>query len=120
MTPLLRKEIAEKLLTWLKENKISNCNKTYEVLKQCAEEISEPLYDIWKGYDLLRIMGRIELNNPNGKHGFTVLDFTPLSVVVIKSEEYQNKVKKDMLVHILKTLKRRYSYVWDECMEELK
>ena len=120
MTPLRRKEIAEKFLSWLKEADISKCTRTYDVIKQCSEEIDEPIYEIWKGYDLLRIMGRIELNNPNGRRGFRVLDFTPLSVIVIKSAEYQNKVKKDMLVHILKTLRRRYSYVWDECLEELK
>ncbi len=119
MTPLRRKEIADKFLTWLKENNISTCDKSYDVIKKCSNEIDEPTYEIWKAYDLLRILGRIELNNPNGRHGFNVLDFSPLSVVVLKTEAFKNQIEKDMLVKILKTLKKRFSYVWDESLEIL-
>lgn len=120
MTPLKRKEIAEKFLAWLKVNDISNCKNTYDVIKRCSEEIDEQIYDLWKAYDLLRIMGRIELNNPNGRRGFSVLDYTPLSVIVIKSEEYRNNVKKEMLIKILSTLKKQYRNIWDESLGKLR
>ncbi len=120
MTPLRLKDIAEKFLVWLKDNNISVCPKTYDVIKKCSEEIDEPIYDLWKAYNLLRTMGRIELQNPNGKYGFRVLDYTPLSVLVLKTEEFKNQIEKEMLVKILKTLKKRFSYIWDESLEVLK
>lgn len=75
-----KREIADKMLVWLKEHEITTCANTYEVLTKCAEAINEPLFNVWKGYELLRILGRIELNNPNGRQGFKVLSYTPLSL----------------------------------------
>ncbi len=118
LSPLQRKELAEKLLMWLKDKGIDDCAKTYDTLRQCGEEIDEPLYDMWKAYELLRIMGRIELKNPNGRRGFRVLDFTPLSVLVLKTDNFKREVQKDMLVRILKTLKKGYASIWDEAITE--
>jgi hypothetical protein len=77
-----RREIADKILAWLKEHEIGTCDKTYVCLRDCSESIGESLFDCWKGYDLLRIMGRVELNNPNGRRGFKVLSFSPLSLPI--------------------------------------
>ena len=119
LSPIQRKDIADKLLSWLKANNISNCPKTYDILRQCSEEIDENLYDLWRAFDLLIILGRIERNNPNGKYGFTVLDYSPLSVVILKTEAFKNQIEKEMLVKILKTLKKRFNYIWDESIQIL-
>ncbi len=75
-----RREIADKMLVYLKKNNIKSCTKSYEVLEAIAESIDEPLFDVWKGYELLRIMARIELNNPNGRKGFRVLAYNPIAL----------------------------------------
>lgn len=119
LSPLQRKELAEKLLAWLKDKGIDDCAKTYDTLRQCGEEIDEPLYDMWKAYELLRIMGRIELKNPNGRRGFRVLDFTPLSGLVLKTDSFKREIQKDMLVRILKTLRKGTASIWDEAITEI-
>ncbi len=119
LSPLQRKEIAERLLAWLKDKGIDNCANTHDTLQQCGKDIDEPLYDMWKAYELLRIMGRIELNKPNGRRGFRVLDFTPLSVLVLKTGTFKKEVQKDMLVRILKTLRKQYASIWDEVITEI-
>lgn len=118
LSPLQRKELAEKLLAWLKEKGIDNCANAHDTLQQCGENIDKPLYDMWKAYELLRIMGRIELKNPNGRRGFRVLDFTPLSVLVLKTDNSKREVQKDMLVKILKSLRKSYASIWDEAIAE--
>jgi hypothetical protein len=121
LSSLQRKELADKFLSWLKDKNISRCDRTYDVIKQCSKEIDEPIYDIWKAYDLLKIMGRITLNRADGKAGFTVLDFTPLSVVVVilKTETFKNQIEQEMLIKILKSMKRRFSYIWGESLEKV-
>jgi hypothetical protein len=117
LSPLQRKEIAEKVLAWLKERDISICNNSHDILTQCANNINEPLYDLWKAYELLRIMGRIELNNPNGRKGFRVLDYTPLSVYQLRTDGFKKQVQKDMLIRILSNLKKQYADIWNECLK---
>lgn len=75
-----RRDIADKMLLWLKDNGIDNCTNTHETLTQCADGIDEPLFNVWKGYELLRILGRLEPNSPNGRKGFKVVDYNPLSL----------------------------------------
>ena len=77
-----RREIADKLLVYLKEHTVSSCDNTYELLKVVSEAIDEPLFVLWKGYELLRIMARIEMNSPNGRKGFHVLDYNPLAIAL--------------------------------------
>ena len=119
LSPLQRKELAERLLVWLKDKGIDDCSNTHSTLTQCGEEIDEPLFNLWKAYELLRIMGRIELNNPNGRKGFRVLDFTPLSVLVLKTDSFKKEIQRDMLVRILKNLKKQYASIWDEAIGEI-
>ena len=119
LSPLQHKELAERLLAWLKDKGINDCANAHDTLQQCGEEIDEPLYDMWKAYELLRIMGRIELKNPNGRRGFRVLDFTPLSVLVLKTDNFKKEVQKDMLVRILKYLKNHYASIWHEAIAEI-
>lgn len=120
LSPLQRKDTAERLLVWLKENNITSCPKTYDILCQCSEAIDEPVFDLWKAYGLLRIMGRIELNCPNGKKGFRVLDYTSLAVYQLRSDGFKRKLQKDMLVRILSNMKKQYKDIWDDCMSEVK
>ncbi len=75
-----KRDIADKMLVWLKENNIESCSNTHETLTKCADDINEQLFNAWKGYELLRILGRIEMNHPNNRRGFKVLDTTPLSL----------------------------------------
>ena len=119
LSPLQRKEIAEKLLAWLKGKNITNCESSYKVIRQCSEEIHEQIYDLWKAYELLRIMGRLELNNPNGKRGFHVIDFTPLATYQLRTDGFKRIVQKDMLIKMLINLKKQYAYIWDEVSKEL-
>jgi len=75
-----RRDIADKMLAYLKENDIKSCDNTHTLLTTISEAIDKPLFDLWKAYELLRIMARIEMNNPNGRRGFHVLDYNPLAV----------------------------------------
>jgi hypothetical protein len=75
-----RREIADKMLVYLKDNDIKSCDDTHELVTKISEAIDEPLFNLWKAYELLRIMARIEMNNPNGRKGFHVLDYNPLAV----------------------------------------
>jgi len=75
-----RRDIADKMLVYLKEHSISSCDNTYKLLTVISDAIDEPLFMLWKGYELLRIMARIEMNSPNGKKGFHVLDYNSLTI----------------------------------------
>lgn len=50
------------------------------MLYEISGTTGEELPDLWKAYNLLRTLARLELNSPNGKKGFRVLDYTPISV----------------------------------------
>jgi hypothetical protein len=63
-------------------------------------------------------MGRIELNNPNGKYGFKVLDFTPLSVYQLRTDGFKKEVQKDMLAKMLKTLQKQFPDIYTETILE--
>ncbi len=120
LSPLQRKEIADKFLAWLKEKNITTCDKSYTVIEQCSNDLNEQIFELWRGYELLRTMGRIELNCPNGKKGFHVIDYTPLSVYQLKSDEFKKKIQKEMLVKILTNLKKQFKNIWDESLAEVK
>jgi hypothetical protein len=75
-----RRVIADKVLVYLKKEHIGSCLDSSKMLDQISDAINEPKYNIWKAYELLRMMARIELNSPNGRKGFKVLDYTPLTL----------------------------------------
>ena len=77
-----RRRVGDKVLVYLKEHKIATCGNSYKMLRDVSNAINEPLYVVWKSYELLRIMARLELNSPNGRRGFRVLDYTPLAVAL--------------------------------------
>jgi len=52
---------------------------TWAMIDQAAKGLQEEIYEVWKGYHLLRTMERIELNSGNGRKGGHVVDFTPLN-----------------------------------------
>ena len=117
LSPLQRKEIADKFLLWLRDHNIRECDHTYDLIRQGAEGIGEQPHNIWKAYDLLRLMGRIELKNPNGKHGFRVIDYTRLSVLVLKSNAVKQDIERQMLVKILRFLKKQHKDIWADALQ---
>lgn len=74
-----QREIADRLLRWLKERGMDVWPRTSVMIHDSAQGLHEEVFQVWKGYDLLRAMGRIELNCANGRKGGQVVDFTPLS-----------------------------------------
>ncbi len=106
-TPLSQKrQVADKMLAYLKEHNITTCHNSYEMLRKISIAIGEPVHELWKGYELLRTMARLELNSSNGKRGFHVLDYNPLSIAL---PDRPNVPTCD--VHhcpILKILKRQF------------
>ena len=79
LTPIQKRSIAEKFLLWLKDNNISWWDKTYLLLREASEELEEEVFNLWKAFDLLIILGRIERNNPNGQKGCRVVSHTLLT-----------------------------------------
>ncbi len=77
--PTVKRQVADKLLKWLKDNNIETWVKTYTVFSQASRELEEEIFSLWKAYELLRSMGRIALNCGNGQKGAHVVDYTPLA-----------------------------------------
>jgi len=120
LSPLQRKNVAEKFLVWLQDKNISTCPKTYDVIRQASGDIDEEIFHIWRAFELLRIMGRLELHSPNGRKGFKVLDYTPLAVYQLRTDGFKAEVETDMLVQVLTDLKRRYKNIWNNALNQLK
>ncbi len=81
-SPTKKREVADKLLRWLKTNNIETWVKTLPVFVQASEELGEEIFNLWKAYELLRSMGRVALNCGNGKKGAHVVDYTPLALPI--------------------------------------
>ncbi len=79
LTPARKREIADNFLTYLKDNGIKQWGKTYMLLLELSEILKEEVYDLWKAFDLLVILGRIERINPNGRQGCRVVSYTALT-----------------------------------------
>ena len=84
-SPTRKRQVADKLLNWLKDKEIQTWAKTHTVFLQASEELDEEIFNLWKAYELLRSMGRVALNCGNGMKGANVLDYTPLVIPI--SEE---------------------------------
>lgn len=119
LSPLQRKDLAEKLLKWLQENGVASCASTSNLLDRAAQELDEQKFHLWRAYELLRMMGRVELNNPNGRKGFRVLDYTPLAVYQLKTDGFKETVETAMLAQTLKDLKTRYPKIWAAALDQL-
>lgn len=91
LSPIKKRQVADKLLKWLKDNDIKTWGKTYTVFLQASEELNEEIFDLWKAYELLRSMGRVELNCGNGKKGAYVVDYMPLAIPISESATLCNR-----------------------------
>ena len=79
LMPAKKREIADKFLLWLKRGDIKQWDKTYTLLLEASESLNEEVYNLWKAFDLLVILGRIERISPNGRKGCRVISFTLLT-----------------------------------------
>lgn len=70
---------ADRFLEWLKANDVLYWPRVYDVLVRAAADLDIEIFNLHKAVRLLRVMGRIELNNPNGQKGAHVVDTRPLS-----------------------------------------
>lgn len=79
-----KRELANKMIEWLKS---TYPNRRWDNTSVMADMVSEALgehkYDIWKVHDLLRVLGRIELNSPNGRKGGRLVNDTPVELPLI-------------------------------------
>ncbi len=81
-----KRELANKLIEYVKANswlRILGCpawDTTSGMIHEASEALNEHPYDIWKVHDLLRVLGRIELNNPNGRKGGRLINNTPVEL----------------------------------------
>lgn len=78
LSPTQKRDIAQRFLLWLKESSNESCSNTYLLIREASEALNIEVYRLWKAFDLLIILGRLERNNPNGRTGFHVKDFTSL------------------------------------------
>lgn len=116
-----RRDLADRLLIWLKAKKLKRWGVNHTLFFEFSEEVNEPLYDVWKAYDLLRYTGRLGLNNPNGRKGGYVISFTPLSKPAGREKEIDvNKFKAKLLKRILKDLKSQFANEWDSTLGEMR
>ena len=115
-----RRDLADKLLAWLKANNIKRWSNNHDTFSKFAEEAEEHiyLYDVWKAYELLRNTGRIGLNSANGRKGGYVISFVPISKPVGRVIDV-HKIKATMLKAILKDLRSQFASEWNEVIGEL-
>ncbi len=80
-----KRELANKLIVWIKDNYPMSRNtlviswpNTSQMLDKASEALDEHKYDLWQVHDLLRTLGRIELNCPNGRKGGHLANDTPV------------------------------------------
>lgn len=78
MTPADKRALADRLLTWLKAQGPQSWTRTYEILVKAAVDLDTEIFQLWKAYDVLLVMGRVERTIPHKSAG-RVLDTRPLS-----------------------------------------
>jgi hypothetical protein len=119
ITPAYKREIADKFLKWLVTNNEFWCSKTSVVVRKASDELDIPMYDMWKGYKLLRTMGRLALNNPNGKQGFSIIDETPLTIYQLRTDNFKKQIQEETLTQILKLLRKQYKDTFAKCAKQI-
>ncbi len=98
-------QIADNFLAYLKKNKIKEWGNTYLLLREVSEALKEEVFNLWKAFDLLIILGRVERINPNGRKGCRVLRFTALIKPVPSEAVLCNKKNCPILKNIAEVLK---------------
>lgn len=61
-----KREVADKMLIWLIDNNQCTWNSSYDLPSRASNDLNEPIYNLWKSYQLLRKLGRIELITSRG------------------------------------------------------
>lgn len=102
-----RREVADKALLYLKGKGITTCGDTSKMLDEVSVAIGEEKFNLWKGFELLRMMGRVEYNNPNGRRGFKVFDYSPL-VLGIPDRPSSSAFCDVNTCPVVKTLKKKF------------
>ncbi len=107
LTAAEKRNAATRLLEWLKETGTTNWPNTYEMIQKASSALDEEIYTLWKAFDLLIVLGRLERNSPSGQKGARVEHWTPIEapapahVVECKPENCP----------VLETLKKRFPSV---------
>jgi hypothetical protein len=114
-----KRKLADNLLSYLKITGRTSWPNTHDIMNEASKVLDAPISDIWKAYELLRILGRIELINPNGRQGMRLLDSTPLMLSGI-SIEITHYDPTPPLIDILQTLKDKYPVSFDSAIKALK
>lgn len=94
--------IANALLEWLVVKKHKIWLNNYDILHNFATERGYHLFDVWKAYHLLRDVGRIEPNNPNGRKGAHVVSYAPIEKSIPSTQRlcsYDNCPVLDAVKH---------------------
>lgn len=82
-SPTRRRDSADKLLLWLKQHyPYKQWGNTYLILREASEALDEEVYMLWRAFDLLLMLGRVERISPNGKKGCRILSYVPLTKAV--------------------------------------
>lgn len=110
MTLPAKRELADKVLRFLADTHERSWPNTHNIMQRAADSIGVELFEVWKAYDLLRLLGRVELINPNGQRGLRLLDTTPLTMPGITVEHRDNAVVVTGIIHDL--YKRYPDEVW--------
>lgn len=111
-----KRRLADNLLRYLVRQPQRSWPDSHTIIEAAAKELGHQCFECWRAYDLLRIMGRIQLNNPNGRHGFQILDTTPLSmpgISVISTKP------TDVIFRVMKALYQEYPAEFREVVKEL-
>jgi hypothetical protein len=105
-----RLTLAGSLLTWLKGIGMETWPNNSKMLEEASDALEVEKYDLWKAFDLLIILGRLERNNPNGRFGGHVANWTPVEQPLPPSVE----VCRPETCPVVKALRDKFP----ECMGE--
>jgi hypothetical protein len=108
-----KRELANTLMYWLKQN-YNYGSPLYPLwenisamLDRASESLHEHKYDLWQVHDLLRALGRIELNCPNGRKGGHLANDTPVELPLM-TERKCDPHRCPIVTAVLKTFPDLY------------
>lgn len=91
INPATRRDNANELLQWLVANNYTEWEHTRDILLKAWEALHIPVYELWHAYDLLRVLGRIELISPNGRKGARLLNSTSVELPITVARKCEAK-----------------------------
>ena len=116
---LEKRDLADKLLAYLASQPDRSWDNSHDIICQAAKSIEDGRYEVfeyWKCFTLLRQLGRIVLNNPNGRHGFRLIDRTPLTMPGI---QVVTASTHGVVLDIMRHLATRYPIEFRAAVKEL-